>query len=68
MPDDEFKEFQEMLINEPEAGDVIVGTGGFRKIQWGRPGKGKSGGVRVIYFNITPKGRIYLATIYPKNE
>ncbi|HFI5668939.1 TPA: type II toxin-antitoxin system RelE/ParE family toxin [Klebsiella michiganensis] len=68
LPDDEFRAFQESLINDPEAGDTISGTGGFRKIRWSRPGTGKRGGVRVIYYNVTIKGRIYLALIYPKNE
>ena len=68
LPDDEFRAFQEILINDPEAGDTISGTGGFRKIRWSRPGTGKRGGVRVIYYNATIKGRIYLALIYPKNE
>ncbi|WP_159566920.1 type II toxin-antitoxin system RelE/ParE family toxin [Budvicia diplopodorum] len=68
LPDDEFWAFQEELINNPEAGDTISGTGGFRKIRWSRPGMGKCGGVRVIYYNVTSRGRIYLALIYPKNE
>lgn len=68
LPDDEFRAFQEILINDPEAGGTISGTGGFRKICWSRPGTGKRGGVRVIYYNVTIKGRIYLALIYPKNE
>ncbi|HHT0026593.1 TPA: type II toxin-antitoxin system RelE/ParE family toxin [Klebsiella michiganensis] len=68
LSDDEFRAFQEILINDPEAGDTISGTGGFRKIRWSRPGTGKRGGVRVIYYNVTIKGRIYLALIYPKNE
>ncbi|STR22252.1 type II toxin-antitoxin system RelE/ParE family toxin [Klebsiella oxytoca] len=68
LPDDEFRAFQEILINDPEAGDTISGTGGFRKIRWSRPGAGKRGGVRVIYYNVMIKGRIYLALIYPKNE
>ncbi len=68
LQDDEFRAFQEILINDPEAGDTISGTGGFRKIRWSRPGMGKRGGVRVIYYNVTEKGRIYLALIYPKNE
>ena len=68
LPDDEFRAFQEILINDPEAGDTISGTGGFRKIRWSRPGTGKRGGVRVIYYNVTIKGRIYLALIYPKSE
>ncbi|MFP8575220.1 type II toxin-antitoxin system RelE/ParE family toxin [Klebsiella pasteurii] len=68
LPDDEFRAFQEILINDPEAGDTISVTGGFRKIRWSRPGTGKRGGVRVIYYNVTIKGRIYLALIYPKSE
>lgn len=68
LPDDEFRVFQEILIENPEAGETISGTVGFRKIRWNRPGMGKRGGVRVIYYNVTSKGRIYLALIYPKNE
>ena len=68
LPDEEFREFQELLIEDPETGDIIIGTGGFRKIRWSRPGMGKRGGVRVIYYAITYRGRIYLALIYPKNE
>lgn len=68
LPDDEFRAFQEMLIENPEAGDTISATGGFRKLRWNRPGMGKRGGIRVIYYNVTRKGRIYLALIYPKNE
>ena len=68
LPDDEFRAFQEVLIEDPEAGDTIAGTGGFRKIRWSRQGIGKRGGVRIIYYNVTSKGRIYLALVYPKNE
>lgn len=68
LPDDEFRAFQEVLIDNPEAGDIIVATGGFRKIRWGLPGVGKRGGVRVIYYNVMSKGRIYLALVYQKNE
>ena len=58
LPDDEFRAFQELLIQDPTAGDIIAGTGSFRKIRWNRSGMGKRGGIR----------RIYLALIYPKNE
>lgn len=68
LPDDEYREFQETLINEPDIGDTIAGTGGFRKVRWSRSGMGKRGGVRVIYYNVTSNGRIYLALVYPKNE
>ena len=66
LPDDEFRAFQEILINDPEAGDTISGTGGFRKIRWSRPGTGKRGGVRVIYFLAT-REIIYLVLAYPKH-
>ncbi|MBJ3816845.1 type II toxin-antitoxin system RelE/ParE family toxin [Shimwellia pseudoproteus] len=68
LPDDEYRAFQEILIEDPETGETIAATGGFRKIRWSLPGMGKRGGVRVIYYNVTSKGRIYLALIYPKNE
>lgn len=51
----------------PEAGDVIPGSGGCRKIRWLRSGMGKRGGVRVIYFTRLTKGEIWLLVIYAKN-
>ncbi|WP_314141144.1 type II toxin-antitoxin system RelE/ParE family toxin [Buttiauxella noackiae] len=48
-------------------GDTIRNTGGCQKIRWNRPGSGKRGGVRVIYYAVTAKGRLYLLTIYAKN-
>lgn len=68
LPDDEFRVFQEMLINDPESGNIIAGTGGFRKIRWSRAGMGKRSGIRVIYYHVTLSGRIYLALIYSKND
>ncbi len=69
LTDDEFKALQEALIINPESGSRMVGTGGFRKLRWASSGKGKSGGVRVIYYNLTASsGRLYLALIYSKNE
>lgn len=69
LSDDDFRSMQELLIVNPEAGNVISGTGGFRKLRWSRQGIGKSGGVRVIYYNLSVVlGRLYLALIYPKNE
>ena len=52
----------------PEVHPVIVSAGGFRKARWARPGKGKSGGFRVIYFFIAEPGRIYMASIYAKSR
>lgn len=69
LDDDSFKELQEHLIDNPEAGATIANTGGFRKLRWARKGMGKRGGVRVIYYNLSARtGRLYLALIYPKNE
>lgn len=54
------------LSSHPTAGDVIPGSGGCRKVRWARAGSGKSGGVRVIYFNRLESGVIYLMVIYAK--
>ncbi|MDR9469275.1 transcriptional regulator [Marinospirillum sp.] len=55
------------LAANPEAGDVIPGSGGCRKVRWRRPGTGKSGGVRVIYFTRLKSGEIWLLVIYAKS-
>jgi mRNA-degrading endonuclease RelE of RelBE toxin-antitoxin system len=52
----------------PEDHPVIPGSGGFRKARWSRPGKGKSGGYRVIYFFLAAPGQIYMAAIYSKSR
>ena len=66
LTDDEFAEFQFFLAENPEAGDVVPGSGGVRKIRWARRGMGKSGGARIIYFNRLSSGEIWLLTIYAK--
>jgi mRNA-degrading endonuclease RelE of RelBE toxin-antitoxin system len=52
----------------PEGHPVIPGTGGFRKARWAQLGKGKSGGVRLVYFFLSEPGRIYMASIYAKSR
>lgn len=59
-------EFCAWLAANPEAGDVIPGSGGCRKVRWARTGMGKRGGVRVIYFNRLDNGVIHLLVIYAK--
>ena len=66
LSDDEYAEFQEHLANNPLAGVVIQQTGGLRKIRWSVQGKGKRGGVRVIYYHVTADSQIRLLLIYKK--
>lgn len=56
------------LAAHPKAGDLIEGTGGIRKLRWGRGGRGKSGGVRVIYYYHSELMPLYLITLFAKNE
>ena len=65
--EDERGEFVTWIAQNPEAGDVIPGSGGCRKVRWTRKGMGKRGGVRIIYFNRLANGEIWLLLIYAKN-
>ena len=58
--------FAAYLADHPDAGDVVSGSGGLRKVRWKRAGSGKSGGVRVIYFTRLTEGEIVLLTLYAK--
>ena len=70
LTDDEYRELQGRLASAPETGDLIPGTGGFRKLRWADPkrGKGQRGGLRVIYFYFPSERQIWLMTLYAKNE
>ena len=59
---------QDLLSQYPEKGAVIQGSGGFRKIRMGLPGRGKRGGCRIIYLHVKSAARIYFIYLYPKNE
>ncbi len=65
--EDERDEFVSWIAHNPDAGDVIPGSGGCRKVRWSRKGMGKRGGVRVIYFNRLAHGEIWLLLIYAKS-
>lgn len=67
LSDDDYRALQESLIADPEAGDLIRGSGGLRKLRWRGTGRGKRGGLRIIYFLRTRLGEIWLLTLYPKN-
>lgn len=60
--------FIDWIAVNPEAGDVISGAEGARKVRWGRAGAGKSGGVRVIYFNQAEQGVVLLVMMYAKSD
>ena len=70
LDDDSFQSLQNLLIMHPEAGNVIPGTGGLRKLRFADPrrGKGKRGGLRVIYYWWNPGLQFWLFTIYDKDE
>ena len=68
LTDENYAQLQDVLIQNPEAGTVIRGSGGVRKLRWAATGRGKRGGYRVIYFVRRPKGIIWMLTIYPKSE
>jgi len=56
------------LIINPEVGKIIPGAAGLRKVRWGLPGKGKRGGLRVIYYLYTEEGKIYMIYTYKKTK
>jgi len=66
--DEEYRHLQELLVSRPDTGTVIPGSGGLRKIRWGKMGHGKRGGVRVIYYWAVEQHRIFMVLIYSKNE
>lgn len=70
LTDDDYAELQLYLASDPEAGDVMPGTGGFRKVRWAdrRRGQGRRGGLRVIYYLFQQESQIWLHTLYGKDE
>ena len=65
--DEGLRALQEYLLLHPQSGDLIRGSGGVRKVRWALPGRGKSGGIRVIYYLQSLQGQVWLLTLYPKN-
>ena len=68
LPDDEYAKLQETLIARPERGAVIPGSGGVRKLRWAQPGRGKRGGIRVVYYAKVRDEVLFMLTLYAKNE
>lgn len=67
LDDGDLKQLEEILLENPQKGDVIQGTGGARKLRIQLEGRGKSGGGRVIYLDVFEKEKLYLLLAYPKN-
>jgi hypothetical protein len=68
LSDMEMESIVEVIARNPDAGDTIIGTNGCRKLRFGKGGKGKSGGVRVITFFSGPEIPVFLITVFAKNE
>jgi hypothetical protein len=70
LDDDGYSELQQYLIQNPEVGEVVPGSGGLRKVRWARPGAGKRGGLRIIYFVRYRPNEFWMLTLYakPKRE
>jgi len=65
-----YAELQNALVRNPELGDLMPGMGGFRKIRWADPrrGKGRRGGLRIVYYYFASDQQIWLVTLYGKDE
>jgi mRNA-degrading endonuclease RelE of RelBE toxin-antitoxin system len=67
LDDEAFREMQNAILQNPELGQSIPGTGGLRKLRWAAQGKGKRGGIRVIYYYFAAKRMVLLLLVYSKN-
>ena len=68
MDDDQYAQLQTYLADHPDAGNLIRRSGGMRKVRWAGSGRGKRGGLRVIYYWWVAKDRISMLLVYPKSE
>lgn len=66
LSDDEYRDLQNTLVEDPGRGDIIKGGGGIRKLRHAVQGRGKSGGVRVIYYWVKDNHQIFMLVVYPK--
>ena len=68
LSDDEYADLQNVLVDNPQRGDIIQGGGGIRKLRYALPGRGKSGGVRASYYWLRDDHQIFMLLIYPKSK
>ena len=67
LDDEEYSRLQNHLNHHPESGAIVPGSGGVRKLRWRGEGRGKRGGLRLIYYLRLARGEIWMLTIYGKN-
>lgn len=68
MSDEQYRELQEALVNRPDLGNLIQGSGGLRKVRWKLEATGKSGGIRVIYYWVVNDDQLRMLYVYPKGK
>ncbi len=68
LDDDEYAELQQFMMQNPEAGAIVRGSGGVRKLRWRRQGAGKRGGLRVIYFLCYQPNEFWMLALYAKTR
>ncbi len=68
LSDEEYRKLQNFLVEHPKSGDVITGSKGLRKLRWKVKNKGKSGGIRNIYYYYEDKQILYMIYIYSKSD
>jgi len=68
LSDEEYRQLQADLVNHPEKGEIIQSSGGLRKTRWSAQGRGKRGGIRVIYYWVVKQDQILMLMAYAKND
>lgn len=68
LSDEEYRELQAVLIERPNLGNIIIGSGGLRKVRWTAKGRGKRGGSRVIYYWAVSHDQLLMLLIYSKSK
>ena len=68
LSEEEYRHFQIKLVSDPDAGKIIQGSGGIRKIRWSGSGRGKRGGSRILYYWFNKEGLLLMLFIFKKNE